>query len=227
MLQAHTLMYCAMLLSLTPNPVVRMVAHTLQAYTLIYYAVLLCTSVAFIVSAYIHTSLIKRLIKIATSLLAFLGMVLVGVYFALSVGMADFCSGPNAAVSGIISPGDNSENTCVDPTDTACVAAYFVNCPEGSSSPFTPQAVAAETALEEGVVFLDALVDACACDLSVVRAELGGIQLSVQCSYLETILHSRGESAGGVHTFAPLEALPCVWPMPCLSGVHCLLPFPL
>jgi hypothetical protein len=27
-----------------------------------------------------------------------------------------------------------------------------------------------------------------------------------------------------VHTFAPLEALACVWPMAVISGVHCLLP---
>jgi hypothetical protein len=26
------------------------------------------------------------------------------------------------------------------------------------------------------------------------------------------------------HAFAPLEALPCVCPMPFLSGFHCLLP---
>jgi hypothetical protein len=35
------------------------------------------------------------------------------------------------------------------------------------------------------------------------------------------------EDAIGIHAFAPLEALPCVCPIACLSGVHFLLLFTL
>jgi hypothetical protein len=66
-------------------------------------------------------------------------MALVGVHLAVSVGLADFCADPNQAVSGIISPGSDTNTSCLSAADDACIAAYFINCPPDEASPFSSQ----------------------------------------------------------------------------------------
>lgn len=148
--------------------------------TLGLYVVLLLLACCMFLSAFCHAAFLRRLIKLVTPIVAFLSMALVGVYFAVSVGMADFCSDPNAAVTGIISPGSDSVNDCVEPSDTACIASYYINCPEGAASPFAADAIAASTAIQQGIEDVQTLEDETGQNLESVREEMSGLQSTMQ-----------------------------------------------
>jgi len=148
--------------------------------TLGIYVVLLSLACLIFLTAFFHGACLRKAIKGVTPIIAFLSMVLVGAYFAVSVGMADFCTDPNTAVAGIISPGDDSVSQCVEPDDTACVASYYINCPFGEASPFTADAIAAESALQQGLTELRALEEEAGEDFESIALQLGGLSATVQ-----------------------------------------------